>query len=94
MKYEMEYKGKTYPVKFRHERRVEKQISQDEHGKDIIVEEVLATGGLTIAYIKLEDETILNAETECSRKDIYSKHMGRRISFGRLQKSLQEGTPY
>ena len=100
MKYELEYEGKVHPVKFRHDRIIKLDVVQDEHGDAIITETLSATGGITTAYIMLEDETFINAVAKCSKKDIFSKHTGRMISIGRLkkriqeEKELEEGTTY
>lgn len=90
MKYELELKGKKYPVKFRHERYIIKIVEEDEEGNDIIVEDLLSKGGSTIAYIKLEEDKVINATCECSMKDVYNKRTGRAISFGRLKSKLQK----
>jgi len=74
MEYNIEYDGKTFPVRFQHRR-----IMNDD-GVELF-------GGKTIAWIENEKkEKIIQTEAVCSLKDNFSKKMGRRISFGRLMK--------
>ena len=77
---EVEYKKKTYQVKYKHIRMLEEDGS--EHGK------ILPTGGQTIAYIELEDGKQIKGYADCSIKDTYNKKLGRIISTGRLKKEL------
>jgi hypothetical protein len=67
-------------VKFRHERLYDNNF-------------VIANprGGKTIATIVLPDGTEVTGESRCSKKDNYSKRLGRDISLGRALASLEKG---
>jgi hypothetical protein len=43
-----------------------------------------ATGGYTVAYHIVSDNTIEYASAQCAKTDIYSKHLGRVKAAGRL----------
>jgi len=70
------YKGKEYTVKYKHERVV----------KDGVIQTI---GGKTIAYIKINDKKRESAEAICHpKKQAFNKRMGRTVSCGRLTKRL------
>ena len=73
-----EYAGKEYSVWYRHEREYERKNAK---GKVIIK-------GQTVAFIELEDESVIEAYAECSVRDYYNKKLGRMIAAGRLKKKL------
>lgn len=77
--WEITFKGKTYPVSFRHDM---EHIRKHKYSGKIFIR------GRTIARIKLEDDTVIRGETECSILDQFSKRLGRIISYGRLEKAL------
>ncbi len=66
-------------VKFRHERLY----------NDIAIAK--PRGGKTIATIVLPDGTEVTGESRCSKRDNYSKRLGRDISLGRALASLEKG---
>jgi len=70
------YKGNEYPIWFCHMR----EIIDDgtERGR------TLPNGGLTRAYIRLDDDTELDGFALCSKDDSYCKKFGRVKSTGRL----------
>ncbi len=49
------------------------------------VGEVLAEGGLTAAYTRLDENTLLYAVAICHETDKYNKNLGRVKSQGRLR---------
>jgi hypothetical protein len=79
----VEYRGKEYFIKYRHERDIDEDGNPEQRG------------GKTVAYIVLawkEDGSILDmmlAEAECSKHDIFSKKLGRTIARGRLLKDIK-----
>ena len=79
-KNEIKFKGKTYPVWYRHERDYARCHPQN---GNLIIE------GRTTAYIELEKE-VLEAFAECSVLDYYNRALGRTIAVGRLQKALED----
>ena len=79
----VEYKGKEYFIKYRHER------DMDENGNPE------QRGGKTVAYIVLAWKAdgsaldVILAEAECSKHDIFNKKLGRIIAGGRLLKDIR-----
>lgn len=67
-------------VKFRHERVLD----------DVAM--VKPRGGKTTATIVLSDGTEVTGESLCSKKDNYSKRLGRDISLGRALANLERRT--
>lgn len=53
-------------------------------------------GGLTTAKVVFEDGSVVNASAECSKKDNYSKQIGRDIALGRAlrRKTEREEIPW
>lgn len=77
------YKGKEYNIKYQYERKKDK----DGH--------ILSNGGKTTAYIDemLDSEKklfaiVAKAEAHCSKKENFSKKLGRKIATGRLKKQI------
>jgi len=79
---EIEIDGCIYDIKWRHER-LHKFIDNSREE-----EIVLPNGGRTVAYIFGADGSPIEAYSDCSEKDTYSKKLGRVISTGRLFKML------
>ena len=78
---ELEYKGKKYPVWYRHERDYERY---HKYTKELIIK------GRTVAFIRLNDTQVIEAYAECSVLDYYNKTLGRMIASGRLARALQD----
>jgi len=72
---EIEYKCKTYKIKYIHERIIKNGVIQTK-------------GGTTIAFIGDIESPISTGFSFVSKKDNYSKKLGRIIATGRLLKSL------
>jgi hypothetical protein len=97
-KFELTYQNKKYPVRFRHDRMsLADYYSNDLNNlsepirnkvRNVLLMDLSAYGGLTIAYIEVADKVYISAESVCSKLDIYSKEIGRMISFGRLVKKI------
>lgn len=68
-------------VKFRHERLVEHDVPV-----------VLPRGGKTTATVILSDGTEVVGESLCSKKDNFSKRLGRDISLGRALAQIERRT--
>jgi len=74
------YKGKEYPVWFSHMREV---LDDGTEAGDI-----QQNGGVTRAYIRVEDEIEISGFSLCSKDDSYCKKSGRVRSMGRLVSDL------
>jgi len=68
-------------VKFRHDRKYDTYAL------------VLPRGGKTTAIVIFPDGTEIVGTAECSKKDNYSKKLGRDISLGRALATLERRTP-
>ena len=78
---ELEYKGKTYPVWYRHERDYKRYHPYTEK---------LIIAGRTVAFIRLNDTQVIEAYAECSVLDYYNKSLGREIAGGRLARAVRD----
>ena len=72
------YKGQEYIVKYKHER-VSHAPGQIE-----------PRGGLTTAYIIVDETIPFEGHAKCHSKETYNKRIGRNVSLGRLRKLLAE----
>jgi len=81
------YKGNEYKIKYIHERQT-RPATLEEFDRLGVREIVLPNGGLTTAFIGDIEAPIAMGVAPCSKKDIYSKPLGRMIATGRLLKKL------
>ena len=81
---EIEYNGVVLPVKYKHVRK----HYFDEDGCNISPK-----GGKTLAVLKLDRFSNIVAFAECSKKDTYSRKVGRKMAFERLEALLARLTP-
>lgn len=84
MKQTIEFRGKEFVVKYKHERPL------DDCGN------LVARGGKTVAFIVLNYDEIthkpcmtIEGEAVCSKHDVYCKSLGRKIALGRLEKEIE-----
>ncbi len=87
----IKYKGKEYKVKYIHERLWQNMTTDELHmGYEPYI---LPKGGKTTAFITDKEGIELAAGwSDCSKKDVYNKKLGRIISSGRLLKKLNLNT--
>lgn len=78
---ELSYKGEWYPVRFHHTRFV---YSNDKGFMDYMTK-----GGITFAYIKINEVTFVTAKAVCSLCDSFNKKIGRMMAMGRLKKKIE-----
>ena len=80
IKTELSYEGKMYTVRYHHTRFLNKD------GKI-----PMTNGGITFAYIEINEELSIAAKAVCSLQDNFNKKIGRMMAMGRLKNKIEYG---